>query len=68
MIVAAVGTAALAGFGVAAALPEVATAGGGAVAIGGLMAARSKFVRERKRLLEEHPTSYLYEIAGSLRL
>jgi hypothetical protein len=32
------------------------------------MAARSKFVRARKKLLQEHPTSYLYEAAGGLRL
>ena len=56
------------GLGIAATLPEVATGGGGAVAIGGLMAARSKFVRARKKLLQEHPTSYLYEAAGGLRL
>jgi hypothetical protein len=67
-IVAAVGTAALAGLGVAAAMPEVVTAAGGSVAIGGLIAARSKFVRDRKKLLEEHPTSYLYEAGGGLRL
>lgn len=68
-IVAAAGTAALTGLGiVGVALPEVATAVGGPVAIGGLIAAKSKFVRERKKLLQEHPTAYLYEASGGLRL
>ena len=67
-IVAAVGTAALAGLRAAVPMPEIATAGGGAVAIGGLIAARSKFVREREKLLLEHPTAYLYEASGGLRL
>jgi hypothetical protein len=67
-IVVAVGTAALTGLGIPTALPEVVTAGGGSVAIGGLIAAKSKFVRERKKILQEHPTACLYEASGRLRL
>jgi hypothetical protein len=67
-VVTAIGTAALIGLNVALPVSDIATAVGAPVAIGGLIAARSKFVRERKKLLEEHPTSYLYEASGGLRL
>jgi hypothetical protein len=37
-------------------------------AIGGLLATRSKFVRTRQKILQEHPMAYVYELAGGLRL
>ena len=39
-----------------------------AIAIGGLLSSRSKFARTRRKILEEHPTAYLYESQGGLRL
>jgi hypothetical protein len=65
-MVAAAGTAVLTGLSSTLPIPEIATAGGGTLAIGGLIAAKSKFVRERKKILQEYPTAYLYEAAGGL--
>ncbi len=62
------GIAAAAGLSTALPIPEVSTATGGAVTIGGLIAAKSKFSAERQKLLQEHPAAYLYEAAGGLRL
>lgn len=56
-----VGMAAAAGLRHSMLLPEVATASGGSVAIGGLIAAKSKFVKQRRNILKEHPTAYLLE-------
>lgn len=67
-ILGAVGMAVTAGLAAHLAMPEVATATGGAVTIGGLVATKSKFSSERRKLLQEHPTAYLYEAAGGLRL
>lgn len=67
-VVTAIGAAALIGLNIAPPVSDIATAVGAPVAIGGLISARSRFVRERKQLLEEHPTSYLYEAEGGLRL
>jgi hypothetical protein len=56
-----VGMAAAAGLRHSLPLPEVATASGGSVAIGGLIAAKTKFAKERRKVLKEHPTAYLLE-------
>jgi hypothetical protein len=45
-----------------------ASGGQGAIAVGGLIALKSKWVQERRKLLKEHPTAYIYEGAGGLRL
>lgn len=63
-----IGMAATIGLSIALPMPEVVTGIGGTVAIGGLIATKSKFSRERLKLLKEHPTAYLYEVAGGLRL
>jgi hypothetical protein len=57
----AVGTAASWLFGVPVALEGVVTAAGAPVAIGGLLAARNKYLKERRSILKEHPMAYLYE-------
>lgn len=61
------GMAASAGLDASSSMPEVATFAGGGVAIGGLIAAKSKFASERLKLLQEHPTAYIYEAAGGIR-
>ena len=51
--------------------PNVATAldiTAASVAIGGLYSAKSKFAQTRRKILAEHPTAYLYEAKGGLRL
>jgi hypothetical protein len=48
-------------------LPDVASISGGLVAIGGLIAARSKFVKERRKILQEHPTAYVFEVSKAFR-
>jgi hypothetical protein len=60
-ILGAVGMAAATGLAHSLPLPEVATTSGGLVAIGGLVAAKSKFVKERRKILKEHPTAYIFE-------
>jgi hypothetical protein len=40
----------------------------GAISVGGLLALKSKWVQERRKLLKEHPTAYIYEAVGGLRL
>jgi hypothetical protein len=52
-------------------LPNVATAldiTTASVAMGGLYSAKSKFAQTRRKILAEHPTAYLYEAKGGLRL
>jgi hypothetical protein len=39
-----------------------------ALAVGGLYSAKSKFAQTRRKTLIEHPTAYLYEAKGGLRL
>lgn len=58
---------ALVGSGTANSLGASASVGAAAGAITGLLYASSKFSRERKKILEEHPTAHLYELAGGLR-
>jgi hypothetical protein len=48
-------------------MPDVVSATGAVAAIGGLLASRSKYVMARRRVLQEHPLSYLYEARGGLR-
>jgi hypothetical protein len=52
------------------AFPVAATVSGvqGVVSIGGLVALKSKWVEERRKVLKEHATAYLYEASGKLRL
>jgi hypothetical protein len=57
----AVGTAASWLFGVPVNLEGVVTAAGAPVAIGGLLAARNKYLKERSAILKKHPMAYLYE-------
>jgi hypothetical protein len=54
---------------VAPAFPIAAAASGvqGIVSVGGLLATKSKWVEERRKLLKDHATAYLYEAAGGLR-
>jgi xanthosine utilization system XapX-like protein len=49
-------------------IPELVTALGGIVTIGGLLATRSKFISARRKILREHPLSYLYEAGSGPRL
>lgn len=49
-------------------LPDVVSASGGAVSIGGLLALRTKFVKSRYDVLKNHPMAYLYELKGGLRI
>jgi len=49
-------------------MTDVVTRSGAVATIGGLLASRSKFVNARRRVLREHPISYLYEAGGRLRL
>jgi hypothetical protein len=49
-------------------LPDVLTSSGAAASIGGLLASKSKYVDARRKVLRDHPISYLYEAAGGLRL
>jgi hypothetical protein len=67
-VLAALGTAAAIHAGAALPMHEVVTATGGLVTLGGLFATKSKFARTRQKLLLEHPTAYLYEASGGLRL
>jgi hypothetical protein len=48
--------------------PDVVTSGGAAASIGGLLALKSKYVAARRKVLQEHPVSYLYEASGGPRL
>lgn len=61
----AVGMAAAGSLGHPMMLPEVATISGGLVTIGGLVAAKSKFARERRKILQEHPTAYVLEVSNA---
>jgi hypothetical protein len=67
-IIGVAGMAASAGLDASLAMTEVATVAGATVAIGGLIAGRSKFASERLGLLQKHPTAYIYEASGGLRL
>ena len=49
-------------------LPDVVSASGGVVSIGGLLALRTKFVKSRHDVLKNHPMAYLYELEGGLRI
>jgi hypothetical protein len=49
-------------------LPDVVTSTGAVACIGGLLASKSKYVAARRKVLREHPVSYLYEAGGGLRL
>lgn len=64
-ILAAVGSVAVAAFGVPFAVPEVVTAGGGVVTVGGLLGVRNKYLASRRSVLEKHPMAYLYEMQSS---
>jgi len=57
----AIGTAASWLFGVPVNLEGVVTAAGAPVAIGGLLAAQNKYLKERSAILKKHPMAYLYE-------
>lgn len=67
-VLAALGTAAAFHAGATLQMHDVWTATGGLATVGGLFAAKSKFARTRQKLLIEHPTAYLYEAGGGLRL
>lgn len=45
-------------------IPDVVTAAGGLVSIGGLVALKSKFSKSRDEILKAHPMAYLYELQG----
>jgi len=49
-------------------LPDVMTVTGAVVSIGGLLASRGKYVSSRRKVLREHPTSYLYKAGKELRI
>jgi hypothetical protein len=49
-------------------LPDVVTSTGAVASIGGLLASKSKYVNTRRKVLRDHPISYLYDAAGGLRL
>jgi hypothetical protein len=49
-------------------MPDVVTGTGALASIGGLIASKSKYVNARRKVLREHPVSYLYEAGGGLRL
>ena len=64
------GLMALGAIGAAAFLPPLPIAEisgvGGLVTIGGLISMKSKFAEERRNLLREHPTAYLYAASGGI--
>ena len=47
-------------------MPDVVTSTGGVASIGGLLASRYKYVSARRKVLRDHPLSYLYEAGGGL--
>ena len=49
-------------------MADVVSGVGAIVSIGGLLATWSKIVQERRKVLQEHPIAYLYEVRGGLRL
>jgi hypothetical protein len=49
-------------------MPDVLTTTGAAASVGGLLASKSKYVSARRKVLRDHPVSYLYEAGGGLRL
>jgi hypothetical protein len=49
-------------------VPGILAGTGAAVAIGGLYSTKSRFAVTRRGVLERHPTAYLYEAKGGLRL
>lgn len=49
-------------------MPEVISSTGAMASIGGLLASRSKYVKARRKVLQDHPIAYLYESQGGLRL
>lgn len=48
-------------------IPEAISTSAGAVSVGGLISLKSKWAEERRRILSEHPTAYLYEAVGGAR-
>jgi hypothetical protein len=46
---------------------EVLSAVPGIVSVGGLISTKSKWVEDRKKILSEHPTAYLYKAVGGLQ-
>jgi len=48
-------------------VPEALSAVSGVVSTGGLISAKSKWAEERRKILQEHPTAYLYEAAGGVQ-
>jgi hypothetical protein len=61
IVVTGVGTAASWLAGMQLPLEGVITLGGAPVAIGGLLAVRNKYLKEREAILKKHPMAYLYE-------
>lgn len=49
----------------AAALQGVLSPAGGAVSVGGIVAARSKYLKARSDVLRKHPMAYIYELGKS---
>jgi hypothetical protein len=47
---------------------ELAGAAGAALLVGGLYSTKAKFAASRRDILAEHPTAYLYEAQGGMRL
>lgn len=47
-------------------MPDVVTSTGAVASIGGLLATRYKYVSARRKVLRDHPLSYLYEAGGGL--
>jgi len=48
-------------------VPETLTWSGAAVTIGGLLSAKCKLAAERRKILKDHPTAYIYETLGGIR-
>lgn len=62
--IAAFGTVASWACGLPVDLPQVATWSGAPVAIGGLLAARNRYLGARHAIIQKHPMAYLYELKG----
>ena len=48
-------------------MPDVVSSTGAIASIGGVLASKSKYVKARRKVLQDHPISYLYEARGGLR-
>lgn len=48
-------------------IAEVLSTAPGIVSVGGLISTKSKWVEERRKILTEHPTAYLYKAVGGVQ-